>query len=1212
MAVDNCLFKGSFNGSGKFHPVLCRSEGVSLPPSQAAGDTYYLHTAAPTEDAAYVDPSHEGVPVSATYVPFQWSKSVTAVDGNVYYKSPVITLTPATGDLLLSDGDILTGTGGPDTHVVVADGATVILRDVTITNITADVAHAWSGISCAGDATIILEGRNVVKGGHPYAPGIYAYPGKTLTIQGNGALDASSNGFGAGIGGGRSEGMNGGNIVIAGGTIIATGGQYAAGIGGGYQSACGNISIGEGVTIVTAVGGAQAPNSVGAGYQGTCGTVTVNGVSTGGIADNPYVYNPCILTIASTADWNAFASRVNRGLDSYDAKTVTLAADIPVTTIVGSPHPFKGVFNGGGHTLTVAIVGTNVWAAPFFYIDGATISNLTVTGSVTAGGNHAAGLVGACGASRPNTIRDCTVAVDVVADGNGYAGGIVGQGGDSTLTLDGCVFSGSVSGFTAFAGGLLGWGNTMTLNIANCLVTGTFTPLGAGKFHPIACKFANRTVTATVANAYWINTLIPTARGGNLVSGAEGTPVSATLVPGEWAQPVTAADGLTYYRWTTAPAGRLLARYAFDDAGNGGANLLRASVGLDAIVRATQTTPVAGIGNLAAVSDAALLSGLPAGDGAVAIPNGQHLAVPVPAPLLSAPGRPYTVVMKIRVPNNTGWRSLINMPASNDTDAMIYLHQTTRNIYLKQFDKSSGAGIAASNGNVAADQWTTLAFAFGENATDVYRDGTHVLHTTGALAGSFADCAAAGGYILVGADDSYDDDLFYLSDFRVYEGAVAVAGILPGLGTPSDPYLISSTADWNVFAANVGAGFGSAACYRLGADVGIATRAGADGHPFSGTFDGAGHTLTAGLSGSDYFVAPFSVIGGATISNLVVAGTEAGNMHCAGLVGCANGGPNMIENCKVAAAITSSGSHFGGVIGHDVTYATTLRGCVFSGSLSGGTYVATFNGRSDDGAAMTLIDCLDASESAQPIGRGADAACVSNTYYKTVKNFGNAERLWSENNRGRRAYSVTGGEGVLVGFGTPKATYGTAGITAYAKGLAYDNTFYAGQGDAVWLDLAATPPSGMALDAYVASAGTLSQSGNAWTLAMPAAAVVVNATWRTGGGFTAWAAANGVTGAWDATDASGVHNVFRYAFDKPTGAFTNPPLLSISFDALGRAVIHTPPLNSSATGFDVSILATADLAGTGATTYPLDADGETTIPATNSPARFFRLQAVEE
>ena len=204
--------------------------------------------------------------------------------------------------------------------------------------------------------------------------------------------------------------------------------------------------------------------------------------------------------------------------------------------------------------------------------------------------------------------------------------------------------------------------------------------------------------------------------------------------------------------------------------------------------------------------------------------------------------------MKIRVPNTVGWRSLLNMPASNDTDAMVYLQQNTRNIYLKQFDKSSGAGIAASNGNVAADQWTTLVFAFGENTTDVYRDGTHVLHTTGALANSYADCASAGGYILVGADDSGDDDLFYLSDFRIYEGAVAVAGILPGSGTSRDPYTITSSAEWDTFAANVNAGVDAAACYRLADDIAVTSMVGTAGQPFRGVFHGADHTLTVNIN----------------------------------------------------------------------------------------------------------------------------------------------------------------------------------------------------------------------------------------------------------------------------------------------------------------------------------------------------------------------------
>ena len=101
---------------------------------------------------------------------------------------------------------------------------------------------------------------------------------------------------------------------------------------------------------------------------------------------------------------------------------------------------------------------------------------------------------------------------------------------------------------------------------------------------------------------------------------------------------------------------------------------------------------------------------------------------------------------------------------------------------------------------------------------------------------------------------------------------------------------------------------------------------------------------------------------------------------------------------------------------------------------------------------------------------------------------------------------------------------------------------------------------------------------------------------------------------WIAVKISGLSqsyvNVFRYIFDVPTGAITNPPLLSISFDASGNPVIHTPPLNPAASGFDISILASDDLTGTGATTYPLDPSGSTTIPQNGNATRFFRLQGL--
>ena len=199
------------------------------------------------------------------------------------------------------NGETLTGTLASNVKISIANGATVILHNVNINGSGTWTTGNYAGITCEGDATIILSGTNTVKGFYSHYPGIYVPKDKTVTIQGTGSLTASSNGSGAGIGGGidfdcgnititggniTATGGNGrpgigggteacGNITITGGTITATGGNAAAGIGGSNTGNCGDITITSGVTRVTATKGNNiSPNSIGAGAYGTCGTVT--------------------------------------------------------------------------------------------------------------------------------------------------------------------------------------------------------------------------------------------------------------------------------------------------------------------------------------------------------------------------------------------------------------------------------------------------------------------------------------------------------------------------------------------------------------------------------------------------------------------------------------------------------------------------------------------------------------------------------------------------------------------------------------------------------------------------------------------------------------------------------------------------------------------------------------------------------------------------
>ncbi len=194
------------------------------------------------------------------------------------------------GSYVAEDGYVLKGKLASNSKISIAKGASVTLKDVTINGGSdKNNKYKWAGINCLGDCNIILEGENSVKGFWEDYPGIHVLEGGTLTIEGDGSLDARSNGFGAGIGGG--DGINCGNIVINAGTVTATGGIFAAGIGSGYLASAGDITITDGVTLVTATKGEFSPNSIGLGLIGnSVGKISIGGVFVDGISESPYTF----------------------------------------------------------------------------------------------------------------------------------------------------------------------------------------------------------------------------------------------------------------------------------------------------------------------------------------------------------------------------------------------------------------------------------------------------------------------------------------------------------------------------------------------------------------------------------------------------------------------------------------------------------------------------------------------------------------------------------------------------------------------------------------------------------------------------------------------------------------------------------------------------------------------------------------------------------
>ena len=312
--------------------------------------------------------------------------------------------------------------------------------------------------------------------------------------------------------------------------VNARGGFYASGIGGGAgndgtdQGKCGTITINGGQ--VTAIGGEDAPG-IGPGYvyangHQASGTLTlswtnqyedfvsssqfrdlqsisfatgkqflIDGTSTIATSDNiggqgirlvPYVTEPVTLTGAGTAenpwritcteDWNKLVYNVNAG-NSYSGQYVQLDVDIDITRGMGvynenpdSAHPFSGTFLGNNKTITATITDYNQGAAPFRYIDGATIKDLKVAGAIASSNRHAAALVGFLKGTG-NSIENCVVTADV--SGNEYVGGIVGHALNGSISLSGCAYSGLMTGGSNYMGAFIGWDDGGTKTATDCL-----------------------------------------------------------------------------------------------------------------------------------------------------------------------------------------------------------------------------------------------------------------------------------------------------------------------------------------------------------------------------------------------------------------------------------------------------------------------------------------------------------------------------------------------------------------------------------------------------------------------------------------------------------------------------------------------------------------------------------------------------------------------
>ena len=372
--------------------------------------------------------------------------------------------------LTLQDGDAVTGLlDGNNTSkrlkISIANGASVILKGVDIQGYNNN-SFEWAGLTCAGDATIILADgtTNVVKGFYENYPGIFIAEGKTLTIQGSGSLTATSGGaancYGAGIGGAKNIAC--GNIVIEGGAVTATGGSRCAGIGSGANASCGDISI-NGTANVTAKGGGEGAG-IGSGYKASCGNITISGTANvtakgggeGAGIGSGYIASCGNITISGTAHVTATGGSdgagIGTGLATGSISTcgnITISGTANVTATGGT----NGAGIGSGYYGTVS--GT-------ISIEGGTVE-------ATAGSAYSSGIgsgkEGKCGA-----IVIASGITQVIAKKTGMSCDIIGKGYEGTcgtLTIDGVVGATTSSTFPHLTSVLTNSNKTWTLTPTN-------------------------------------------------------------------------------------------------------------------------------------------------------------------------------------------------------------------------------------------------------------------------------------------------------------------------------------------------------------------------------------------------------------------------------------------------------------------------------------------------------------------------------------------------------------------------------------------------------------------------------------------------------------------------------------------------------------------------------------------------------------------------
>lgn len=294
------------------------------------------------------------------------------------------------------------------------------------------------------------------------------------------------------------------------------------------------------------------------------------------------------------------------------------------------------------------------------------------------------------------------------------------------------------------------------------------------------------------------------------------------------------------------------------------------------------------------------------------------------------------------------------------------------------------------------------------------------------------------------ADKTYSSD-FTMERSKVHQasefylkldGGIEVSSELEGLGTPAQPFLISSLSDLLLMQFSVNSPYGtvirsktgadviaSKASYKLTTDIDLSQVCGNDSrgswtpignpeHPLLGSFDGGGHSVSNLYinAGSAYHQGLFGYVCG-DLTSLDISGVIEDSNGLAGLL--AGECLGAIKDCSSSGSVKSRGDYTGGLVG---AASEPISGCSNHADILIAANWISYTGGVAGFVDGSVTDCLNDGNVDGDDFVGGICGEVSNGIVNNCVNYGNCNG---------RARTCAGIVGTVIGYVVNCVNYGS-------------------------------------------------------------------------------------------------------------------------------------------------------------------------------------------